>query len=113
MWGKTLGNRKVAPNVSPGKTYAGAIGGIASTVLVAGWIGPWLTLMNTTHSLWAGLIIGVAGFAGDLSLSAIKRDLKIKDFGATLPGHGGVLDRIDSLVFTAPLFFHFVFFLYG
>ena len=113
MWGKTLGKRQVAPNISPGKTYAGAVGGIVSTVLVAGWVGPWLTLMNVTHSLCAGLIIGVAGFAGDLSLSAIKRDLKIKDFGATLPGHGGVLDRIDSLVFTAPLFSHFVLFLYG
>ena len=113
LWGKTCGKRKVAPTVSPGKTYEGAIGGIATTVLVAGLLGPYLTLMDTTRALLAGAIIGVAGFAGDLSLSAIKRDLKIKDFGATLPGHGGVLDRVDSLIFTAPLFFHFIYYLYG
>ena len=56
---------------------------------------------------------GIAGFAGDLCVSALKRDLKIENFGATLPGHGGVLDRIDSLVFTAPLFFHFIHYCYG
>ena len=98
---------------SPDKTYPGVIGAVACTALVAGLLGPYLTLMDAPRSLIAGLIISVTGFASQLSIRAIKRDLKIDNFGATLPGHGGVLDRIDSLIFTAPLFFHFVYFYYG
>ena len=113
IWGKSLGKRKVAPTVSPGKTYAGLIGGVATTIVFAVVVGPRLTIMDDARSLMAGVIIGMAGFAGDLCMSALKRDLKIKDFGATLPGHGGVLDRVDSLIFTAPLFFHFVYYTYG
>ncbi|QDT02782.1 Phosphatidate cytidylyltransferase [Rubripirellula lacrimiformis] len=117
MWGKSLGRtlltRKVAPLVSPGKTWAGLIGGVATTVALAAWLGPRLTIMDLPRSVLAGIIIGLAGFAGDLCLSALKRDLKIKDFGATLPGHGGILDRVDSLIFTAPLFLHFVYYCYG
>jgi phosphatidate cytidylyltransferase len=113
FWGKALGRRKVAPTVSPGKTYAGLIGGVLTTVAVATWSGPQITLLDPPRALLAGIIIAVAGFAGDLCISALKRDLNIKDFGATLPGHGGVLDRVDSLVFTAPLFFHFVYYCYG
>ncbi|EMI20852.1 Phosphatidate cytidylyltransferase [Rhodopirellula maiorica SM1] len=113
LWGKSLGKRKVAPSVSPGKTYAGLIGGVATTIVFAFIVGPHLTIMDYARSMIAGIIIGMAGFAGDLCMSAIKRDLNIKDFGATLPGHGGVLDRVDSLIFTAPLFFHFVYYTYG
>lgn len=113
LWGKTLGVRKVAPTVSPGKTYAGFVGGVSTTIAFAFLIGPRLTLMDWRCSVLAGVIIAFAGFLGDLCMSAIKRDLKIKDFGSTLPGHGGVLDRVDSMIFTAPLFFHFVFYLYG
>ena len=113
IWGKSLGHRKVAPTVSPGKTYAGLIGGVGSTILLAALLGPKLTLLDVPRSLLAGTLIAVAGFAGDLCFSALKRDLGIKDFGATLPGHGGVLDRVDSLVFTAPLFFHFAYYCYG
>jgi phosphatidate cytidylyltransferase len=112
-WGKSLGRRKVAPKVSPGKTYAGLIGGVLTTVAFSWLVGPLVTLLDPVRALLAGIIISVAGFAGDLCISALKRDLKIKDFGATLPGHGGVLDRVDSLVFTAPLFFHFVYYCYG
>lgn len=113
LWGKSLGRSKVAPTVSPGKTNAGLVGGVATTIAFSWLMGPWLTLMDAPRSILAGVIIGVGGFAGDLCLSSIKRDLKIKDFGSTLPGHGGVLDRVDSLIFTAPLFFHFVYYLYG
>jgi len=113
IWGKSLGRRKVAPRVSPGKTYAGLIGGVLTTVIFAALLGPMITLLDPLRALLAGVIISVAGFAGDLCMSALKRDLKIKDFGATLPGHGGVLDRVDSLIFTAPLFFHFVYYCYG
>jgi phosphatidate cytidylyltransferase len=113
LWGKSIGHRKVAPMVSPGKTYAGLIGGVLTTVAFAALIGPKITFLDPTRSLIAGMIIGTAGFAGDLCISALKRDLNIKDFGATLPGHGGVLDRVDSLIFTAPLFFHFVYYCYG
>jgi phosphatidate cytidylyltransferase len=108
IWGKSLGHHRVAPHISPKKTWAGLIGGVATTTLLAAIVGPLLTFMDWQHSLAAGLIIGVAGFAGDLSISAIKRDLGVKDSGTMLPGHGGILDRIDSLTYTAPLFFHYV-----
>jgi phosphatidate cytidylyltransferase len=103
----------VAPSVSPGKTYVGLIGGLLTTIAFATLVGPRITLLDTNRALIAGIIIAIAGFAGDLCMSALKRDLKIKDFGATLPGHGGVLDRVDSLIFTAPLFFHFIYYCYG
>ncbi|MEX0641759.1 MAG: phosphatidate cytidylyltransferase [Pirellulales bacterium] len=113
MWGKSLGHVPIAPHVSPRKTWAGFLGGVATTTVLAGAIGPRLTFMDRGPSLLAGLIIGLAGFAGDLSISAVKRDLGVKDSGTALPGHGGILDRIDSLTYTAPLFFHFVWFCYG
>ena len=112
LWGKSLGRTKVLPTVSPGKTVAGLVGGVATTVLLATFLGPLLTVMDWQRSLVAGVIIGLGGFLGDVTLSALKRDLAVKDSGATLPGHGGILDRVDSLTFTAPLFFHFVFYWY-
>ncbi len=75
-------------------------------------IGPQLTFIDGPRSLLAGLIIGIGGFAGDVSISAIKRDIGVKDSGSILPGHGGILDRVDSLTYTAPLFFHFVWYCY-
>ncbi len=105
IWGKSLGRRRVVPTVSPGKTGAGLLGGVFSTVLLAAAIGPYLTILDWERSLIAGLIIGISGFVGDVSISALKRDLGVKDSGTTLPGHGGVLDRVDSLTYTAPLFF--------
>lgn len=113
LWGKSLGRIRVAPAVSPGKTLAGLLGGVASTVALGGLLGPWLTFMDLPMSLLAALLIGLSGFAGDLSISALKRDLGMKDSGKILPGHGGILDRIDSLTYTAPLFFHFVYHFYG
>lgn len=113
LWGKSLGRRKIASLVSPGKTWAGFVGGLATTILLAALIGPKLTMFDVPRSLIAGAIIAVSGLFGDLNISALKRDLGVKDAGSTLPGHGGVLDRIDSLMFSAPVFFHFVWYSYG
>jgi phosphatidate cytidylyltransferase len=112
-WGKTLGRFKVVPKVSPGKTLAGLLGGVLSTIALAGLLGPWLTFLDLPRAILAGALIGLGGFAGDVSISAVKRDLGVKDSGSTLPGHGGILDRVDSLTYTAPLFFHFVNYHYG
>ena len=112
VWGKSFGRIRVVPRVSPGKTLAGLAGGVATTVVLAALIGPLLTVMDWKRSLIAGLIIGLGGFAGDLSISSLKRDLGVKDSGSSLPGHGGILDRLDSLTYTAPLFFHYVYYLY-
>jgi phosphatidate cytidylyltransferase len=112
LWGKACGRHKVAPTVSPGKTVEGLLGGIATTTLLAWMFAPYLTPMHGLPAIASGLLIGVAGFVGDLVVSAVKRDLGVKDTGTLLPGHGGMLDRLDSLTLTAPLFFHFVHYLY-
>jgi phosphatidate cytidylyltransferase len=112
IWGKTFGKHKVVPLVSPNKTWEGLMGGVATTVVLAVLSAPYLTPLNFKHSLLAGLIIGLGGFLGDITVSAVKRDLKIKDSSNLLPGHGGILDRVDSLTFTAPLFLHFLRYLY-
>jgi phosphatidate cytidylyltransferase len=113
LWGKSFGHIRIAPHVSPRKTLAGFLGGVGTTTVLAAILGPWLTFMDWRYSLLAGLLIGLAGLAGDLSISALKRDLGVKDSGTTLPGHGGILDRVDSLTYTAPLFFHFIWHGYG
>ncbi|HYD19664.1 MAG TPA: phosphatidate cytidylyltransferase [Patescibacteria group bacterium] len=111
-WGKTFGKHKVIPLVSPKKTWEGLLGGIFTTVAASVLLAPYLTPFSMLHAALAALIIGVFGFIGDVSISAIKRDLGVKDMGHTIPGHGGIMDRIDSLTFTAPLFFHFTYYLY-
>ncbi len=116
LWGKRFGRRKVLPSVSPSKSVEGLLGGVATTMVLSLLLGPLLTPMSWWLALAVGLLLAVAGFLGDLTVSALKRDLDLKDSGALIPGHGGILDRIDSLVYTAPLFFHiirFVFFLPG
>jgi len=113
IWGRTLGRHKVIPKVSPGKTVEGLLGGVATTVVLAWLLAPRLTPLSSYESIAAGLLIGFGGFVGDVVISALKRDLRIKDSGTLLPGHGGILDRIDSLSYTAPLFFHFVWYLHG
>ncbi|MEM7226228.1 MAG: phosphatidate cytidylyltransferase [Pseudomonadota bacterium] len=112
VWGRTLGRHPVIPKVSPNKTWEGLIGGVATTTLAALLLAPLLTPFSLWHSLLAGLLIGIAGFFGDVTISAVKRDLGVKDTSTLLPGHGGMLDRVDSLTFTAPLFFHFTYYLY-
>lgn len=107
VFGKTLGRHRIAPRVSPNKTWEGAVGGIAAATLIGALLW-WATPFTPWESAAVALLINLAGFAGGLSMSAIKRDRGIKDFGSLIQGHGGVLDRIDSLCFAAPLFFHLV-----
>jgi len=112
VWGKLAGRRRVIPKVSPGKTVAGFVGGVATTTLVAWFAASYLTPLVGWQPIAAGLLIGIGGFVGDVTISALKRDLGIKDSGSLIPGHGGILDRVDSLTYTAPLFFHFVYYLH-
>jgi phosphatidate cytidylyltransferase len=105
VWGKTCGRRPVAARVSPSKTWEGTIGGIASTVLLSSALW-WATPFKPWQAALMALLICVAGFFGGLVMSAIKRDLGAKDWGNSIAGHGGFMDRIDSLCFAAPLFFH-------
>jgi phosphatidate cytidylyltransferase len=105
-WGKALGRHKIMPRVSPNKTWEGFLGGWVTTAAIIVLIGPVFTPLHGI-GLWVmAILLPPAGFAGDVTMSAIKRDLKVKDTSALIPGHGGVLDRIDSLTFTAPLYFH-------
>ena len=112
VWGRTLGRHKVLESVSPKKTVEGLVGGVLSTTVVAFLLAPVLTPLTPTDSIAVGLMIGIGGFLGDVTISALKRDIGVKDSGSLIPGHGGILDRIDSLLFTAPLFFHFMAYFY-
>jgi phosphatidate cytidylyltransferase len=111
-WGKLFGRHHIVPKVSPKKTWEGFLGGVATTTLLAWVLSGFLTPLSAWESVAAGLVIGVGGFVGDVIISALKRDIGVKDSGSLLPGHGGILDRIDSLTYTAPLFFHFVYYLH-
>lgn len=110
--GKSLGRRKLAPNTSPNKTVAGSAGAVLLTSPLVAFLGHWVfarTDLDTPARLVVlGLIVSAVGQIGDLMLSSIKRDLGIKDTGAVLPGHGGFLDRFDSLILVAPAVFHYV-----
>jgi phosphatidate cytidylyltransferase len=105
-WGKALGRAKITPKVSPNKTWEGAIGGWATTALVFYFLAPYFTPLGPMHAAILGAVVPVAGFFGDITMSAVKRDLGVKDTSQLIPGHGGVLDRLDSLTFTAPVYFH-------
>lgn len=109
FFGKALGRHKLAPTVSPGKTWEGSIGGVLTSLVTGAALGWWLHL-PMVHALGLAALCAVAGQVGDLCESVIKRDLGIKDFGVLLPGHGGILDRIDSMLFSAPLAYYYVLF---
>jgi phosphatidate cytidylyltransferase len=120
--GRKLGRRPTAPVLSPRKTWEGLIAGLVTTILLAVVLAPILTPLATASLRWGhgvvvmpylpaglvGLLIGIGGYFGDLNISGIKRDVGVKDSGTMLPGQGGILDRVDSLTFTAPLFYYFV-----
>lgn len=111
IWGKSLGRHKIIPAVSPNKTWEGFIGGIATAMLLSLAI-RFLTPFTIPETLLVSLMITVAGFFGGAVMSAVKRDFGVKDFGSVIPGHGGMLDRVDSLCYAAPIFFHYVRYFY-
>jgi phosphatidate cytidylyltransferase len=113
MFGKSLGRHKLRSNISSDKTWEGALEALAVSMVLPWLLRSTLPHFGTLQLVLTGLIVGVAGQLGDLSMSVIKRDLNVKDLGALIPGHGGILDRIDSLIYSAPLFFHMVHYFYG
>ncbi|MDA1051094.1 MAG: phosphatidate cytidylyltransferase [Planctomycetota bacterium] len=128
LWGRQFGRHQVTPRVSPHKTWEGLLLGICTTVLLAIVLAPLLTPLHNGPSreiariefglpyVWsalAGAAIAVSGFFGDITMSAVKRDVGVKDSSSLLPGQGGMLDRIDSLMFTAPVMFYFVYWFYA
>ena len=110
-WGKLLGRHKIIPKISPNKTWEGFIGGILTTT-VLGYFLRFLTPFSQLEALVISFFIACAGFVGDIVVSAVKRDIGLKDTGKLIPGHGGLLDRIDSLSVTSVVFFHIVYNLY-
>lgn len=105
LWGKTMGRHRIAPIVSPNKTWEGFVGGVLSATALGAALW-WLTPFTPWQAGVLALVSCLLGFLGGLVMSSLKRDRGIKDFGALIPGHGGILDRMDSLIFAAPVFFH-------
>jgi phosphatidate cytidylyltransferase len=107
VWGKLFGRHKIAPTLSPNKTVEGFVGGVlsASVIGAALW---WATPFTLWQAALLSLAVTLMGFFGGLVMSAIKRDRGVKDYGSLIEGHGGVMDRIDSICFAAPVFFHLV-----
>lgn len=107
LWGKALGRTPILPEVSPNKTWEGLLGGLACAtalgVLLRG-----LTPFGWIEATVVAFLAVIAGFFGGAVMSSVKRDLGVKDFGTLIPGHGGMVDRVDSLCFAAPLFLHWV-----
>lgn len=105
VWGKLVGRSKIAPNLSPSKTWEGFLGGALSASAV-GMALYWMTPFSLVQAGAICLMITVLGFSGGLVMSAIKRDRGVKDWGHLIAGHGGFIDRLDSVIFAAPIFFH-------
>ena len=107
VWGKLLGRTKIAPKLSPSKTVEGFVGGALSATAVGAGLS-WMTPFTPFQAAFLALVIVLMGFFGGLVMSAIKRDRGVKDWGNLIAGHGGFIDRLDSVVFSAPIFFHLV-----
>lgn len=103
LWGKTLGKHKLAPIISPNKTIEGFLGGALSLSLITYSLSSYLPFSTPTEAAIFGFLLSLFGLFGDLNMSAVKRDLGVKDMDDLIPGHGGILDRLDSLSFTLPL----------
>lgn len=106
--GRSLGKHKLCPTVSPGKTVEGSVGGAAAAVLIGVAFGRLLFGLPLAQCLVLGALVGVLGQVGDLSKSLVKRDVGVKDFGSLIPGHGGVLDRFDSLLASLPAVYFYL-----
>lgn len=111
-WGRLAGRHKVIPSVSPNKTWEGLLGGIASAAALSLAL-RFLTPFSIPETIGVALLACLVGFFGGAVMSAVKRDFGVKDFGHLIPGHGGMLDRLDSLCYAAPVFFHYVRFFHG
>lgn len=103
--GKSFGKHKIMPKISPNKTREGFIGGVFLTILLSNFLGYFLLPSTIFINTLLGITLGVLGFFGDIFMSFLKRKTNVKDTGELLPGHGGLLDRMDSLIFNAPVFF--------
>ncbi len=110
IFGKLFGKHKIIPAISPNKTWEGFLGGIIFTTVI-GYFLRFLIPLPVFEAVFVSFLIAFSGFSGDIVMSSIKRDIGVKDTSNAIPGHGGVLDRIDSLSYTAPVFFHMVYFL--
>src|SRR5574340_870997 len=111
LTGKTIGRHKLSPHVSPNKTIEGAIGGLAGAVIAGLVMNKYLAMgMLMTEAAGLAIILGVIGIIGDLAESLLKRSAGVKDSGSMIPGHGGVLDRIDCLLFPVPFVYYFLIF---
>jgi len=115
--GKTFGHRKITPQTSPNKTLGGALGALILTTTLVSTVGHFVFVGSGVDTpvrlIGLGLIVSVAGQFGDLMVSSIKRDIGIKDMGASIPGHGGLLDRFDSMLLVAPAVFYYIGFFRG
>jgi phosphatidate cytidylyltransferase len=108
--GKAFGRTKLFPQISPNKTEAGFVGGIIGTLILFFYFGPVLLEISVGQSVLLGVCISLTGIFGDLLFSSIKRYYTVKDFSDLIPGHGGLLDRVDSLILTAPVYFHLIYY---
>jgi phosphatidate cytidylyltransferase len=109
IWGTLFGHHAIAPHISPKKTWEGFLGGAATTTLLAVLLRN-ITPFNFVQSALVGIALGVFGYLGDLNISAIKRNLGVKDMGSVIPGHGGILDRIDSITLSSLVYFYLIVF---
>ncbi len=105
LWGKLIGKRVIAPAINSSKTWEGFVASVLTTTLLGGLFWP-VTPFNLLEAACMSLVIAVMGFAGSMTMSAIKRDRGVRDYGTLVQGHVGILDRMDSICFAAPVFFH-------
>lgn len=111
-WGKLVGRRIIAPRIHANRSWEGLIGGVCSTAVLGGLLW-WVTPFQYWEAALMSMVVALMGFAGGMTMSAIKRDRGVKDYGTLVVGHAGVLDRIDSICFAAPVFFHLTRLLFG